>query len=192
MKNMAMDQYFLLEKLAQEERGDCRRSKIKTLAKNIRDWWNHCCDSTPAERELEGLPQRRAVAGQRAADGLDHQRQLGDRVERHLARAAVAREADLVAVDHQGFRLGFLGLAREPARCREAQRATGLQGPRQPLDLARLDEARLTGLVLGQQAHQLGKVQRPGRGSRHQGHRERHALRQGRRQARLRARSHGS
>lgn len=53
MKNMAMDQYFLIEELAQEERGDCRRSKIKILAKNIRDWWNHCCDSTPAERELE-------------------------------------------------------------------------------------------------------------------------------------------
>ena len=53
MKRLAMDQFYFPEQMAQEEHGDCRRSKIKTLANSIRDWWNHCCEPTPTDRDLE-------------------------------------------------------------------------------------------------------------------------------------------
>ena len=53
MNEIANEQFFLVEKLAQEEAKHCRRSKVKNLAKSIRDWWNHLGELTPAEREVD-------------------------------------------------------------------------------------------------------------------------------------------
>ncbi len=53
MKVLASQHNQFVEQIAQEERAERRRAKIKNLVKNIRDWWNHQMNSGPSYHEIE-------------------------------------------------------------------------------------------------------------------------------------------
>lgn len=47
MNQITQQNFFLVERLVQEEVGERRRSRIKNLLRQIRDWWNHSMESSP-------------------------------------------------------------------------------------------------------------------------------------------------
>jgi hypothetical protein len=114
-------------------------------------------------RALEIALQRGAVAAQRAAHGFDQAEQLGHAVQRQRAIAAAARKRERVAVDRHGLGARRQRAAHELVGCIEAQRAARIERAFQAVHEALFGEAGLAALLLGQEAHQLGQVERPRR-----------------------------